>query len=169
MANLTGKQAAFIDYYLGEANFNATEAARRAGYSGDDNTLSVIGFENLRKPNIDEAIQKRLQARCMGSDEVLVRLANMARGDIGEFASIENGAQLANHPLSTIVKKFKKTIFYDKDGDSHEKIELEMYDAHAALVNIGRHHKLFTDVTDHQGLDVVKDWLTELRGKADGE
>jgi len=33
MAELTYKQKLFVEHYLGEANGNATDAARRAGYS----------------------------------------------------------------------------------------------------------------------------------------
>jgi len=43
---LTIKQQKFVDSYSG----NATEAARLAGYAGNDTTLASIGNENLRKP-----------------------------------------------------------------------------------------------------------------------
>ena len=47
------KQQRFIDYYCG----NATEAALKAGYSAK--TAYSIGEENLKKPEIAEAIAKR--------------------------------------------------------------------------------------------------------------
>lgn len=56
MGKLTEKQRRFVDAYLGEAAGNATEAARLAGYKGNDNTLASVGTENLRKPAIAEAI-----------------------------------------------------------------------------------------------------------------
>lgn len=62
MASLTAKQQKFISAYLGEAEGNATEACRRAGYRGTARDLAVIGFDNLRKPNIAQAIQQALQA-----------------------------------------------------------------------------------------------------------
>ena len=52
---LTPKQQKFVDFFDG----NATQAARDAGYKGSDRTLSVIGHENLRKPNILNAIIAR--------------------------------------------------------------------------------------------------------------
>lgn len=55
--NLTVKQQAFIDYYDG----NATEAASLAGYKGNRSTLRQVGAENLAKPYIWEAIQKRIK------------------------------------------------------------------------------------------------------------
>ncbi len=50
---LTAKQQAFVEAYCG----NATEAALRAGYS--PRTAAFIGAENLKKPQIKEAIAER--------------------------------------------------------------------------------------------------------------
>jgi len=52
---LTVKQQRFVDCYDG----NATEAARQAGYKGNDVTLGQVGAENLKKPQIKEAIVAR--------------------------------------------------------------------------------------------------------------
>ncbi len=52
---LTVKQQRFVDIYDG----NATDAARKAGYRGNDATLRNVGAENLSKPYIQEAIQTR--------------------------------------------------------------------------------------------------------------
>lgn len=59
MAKLTDKQQVFVDEYL--VDFNATQAAIRAGYSAK--TAEVIGHENLRKPQILVELQKRQRAR----------------------------------------------------------------------------------------------------------
>lgn len=53
---LTGKQKRFCEEYI--FDFNATRAAKTAGYSED--TAGAIGFENLRKPEI-QAYIKELQ------------------------------------------------------------------------------------------------------------
>lgn len=55
-ATLTPKQARFVEAYMGAAAGNATEAARLAGYKGNDVTLASVGKENLRKPQIAEQI-----------------------------------------------------------------------------------------------------------------
>lgn len=52
---LNSRQRKFVEVYDG----NGTEAARLAGYSGDDATLRSIASENLTKPNIAEAIKAR--------------------------------------------------------------------------------------------------------------
>lgn len=54
---LTPKQQRFVSEYLKTGN--ATEAARRAGYKGSDNTLAQVGNENLRKPNVVELIKSK--------------------------------------------------------------------------------------------------------------
>lgn len=51
---LTAKQERFCYEYC--IDFNATQAAIRAGYS--NKTAGIIGFENLKKPNISERIKK---------------------------------------------------------------------------------------------------------------
>lgn len=56
---LTRKQQLFVEAYCGEARGNATEAARLAGYKGTAMTLGQVGAENLRKPQIAEAIEQR--------------------------------------------------------------------------------------------------------------
>lgn len=58
MAELREKQRKFVDAYMGEAAGNATEAARLAGYKGNDVTLGQVGAENLKKPQILAAIEE---------------------------------------------------------------------------------------------------------------
>lgn len=143
---LTGKQQLFVDEYL--KCWNATEAARRAGYAGGDNTLAVTGYDNLRNPKISDIIQRRLQESAMSADEVLRRLSDMARADIAEFADVERPADLhldEYHGKTHVIKKFKRKITRDQLGRQFEEIELELYPADSALVNIGKQHGLFAD------------------------
>ena len=52
LPTLTDKQRQFVDWYCSsDARCNGTEAARRAGYRGNDNTLRAVASENLTKPN----------------------------------------------------------------------------------------------------------------------
>jgi phage terminase small subunit len=125
---LTGKQRKFIDSYLGDARFNATQAARLAGYSGNDVTLGAVGAENLKKPQIAEAIQMRLKEAQMSADEVLSELADVARADWREFVTIKWG----------------------KEGEKLEA-SLRLADKLKALELVGKAHKLFTDKVEHSG------------------
>ena len=51
---LTDKQKIFVYEYL--VDYNATQAAIRAGYSKD--TAGAIGAENLKKPQIQQFLEK---------------------------------------------------------------------------------------------------------------
>lgn len=78
---LTERQKAFCDYYI--ETLNATEAARRAGYS--EKTAKEIGCENLTKPNIQAYIQERMKQmdkeRIASAEEVLEYLTRVMRGE----------------------------------------------------------------------------------------
>ena len=80
--NLTPKQKAFADCYI-ECG-NATEAARKAGYS--EKTSRSIGAENLTKPDISAYIAERMQAqneaRVASADEVLAFFSSVMRGEV---------------------------------------------------------------------------------------
>lgn len=98
---LTAKQSAFVHWYCSAAvNMNATEAARRAGYKGNDNTLGTVGVENMQKPAIRDAIDKRLEKALSGADvtvEAVLRRVQVI-GDqaleAGQYASAAKCAEL---------------------------------------------------------------------------
>lgn len=150
---LSVKQTLFINEYL--RTFNATQAALAAGYS--EKTARSIGAENLTKPDIAQAIKERLQESAMSADEVLMRLAEQARASYADC--IETGGKVNIEKLITsgkahLIKSIKETEY----GRN-----VEFYDAQAALIQLGKHHKLFTDVseTKHSGkleIEYVNDW-----------
>ena len=79
---LTPKQQAFADYYI-ECG-NATEAAKKAGYSED--TARQIGTENLSKPSISEYIAERMEQqtrkRVADANEVIEFYTAVMRGEV---------------------------------------------------------------------------------------
>ena len=78
MGKLTPKQARFVEEYL--VDLNATQAAIRAGYS--EQTARSIGYENLTKPDIQQAIDeargKQQQRTEITADRVLEEYAKIA-------------------------------------------------------------------------------------------
>lgn len=82
MADLTEKQRRFVEAYMGKARGNATEAARLAGYKGNRETLASVGKENLRKPQIREAIGERVERDplVMTREDAQRRLSAIAMG-----------------------------------------------------------------------------------------
>jgi hypothetical protein len=144
---LTAKRQAFVDAYL--KTWNASEAARVAGYS----VPMQEGYRLLRIADIAEEVQRRVSERAMTADEVLVRLADIARGSMDDFVSFRPGVKL---PLLDLEKahaagKFGlvKKLKYTSDG----AIEFELYDAQAALVQLGKAHKLFVERSELTGKD----------------
>ncbi len=90
---LTPKQKRFVAEYL--VDLNATAAAIRAGYS--KKTAEVIGYENLRKPQIEAAINQAIREREkrteITQDMVLRETAKLAFFDIRKMFD-KNGKPL---------------------------------------------------------------------------
>lgn len=83
---LTDKQLWFCHWYTSaEVNMNATEAARRAGYQGNDVTLRSVGAENLAKPHIRREIDARLKQAMKGA-EITVESTLKKVTEIGDQA-----------------------------------------------------------------------------------
>lgn len=152
---LSKKRRVFIEEYL--KDFNGTQAAIRAGYA--ENSASVTASRLIANDNISDAIDAAIEERAMTANEVLQRLADMARGDMGDFLDV-NSMGLFNLDLAKakelgllhLVKKLKDRSVMTmtmKDGEEvateTHNIEVELHDAQSALVHLGRHHKLFTD------------------------
>lgn len=243
---LTGKQRAFVDQYF-LCEFNGTEAAARAGYQGNRDSLAVTASENLRNPKVRAVIDGRLAERTMSADEVLMRLTDHGRGSAEDIISfrIERRYSTIPLPLGEVIQRLQATIdleeayakrigLTDKALKAHEdemvvmrrrmiRLELqleqnpgateigpgpleevhvpyidlwkaaqrgklhlvksfnekdgkaEFYDAQAAQIQLGKHHKLFTDKIEHGGVVTtvpitLEEWKAEAakrRSKAE--
>lgn len=74
---LTTKQRLFVEAYL--ADPNATQAARKAGYKGNDKQLQVIGSQNLSKLMIADALKGRVEEAIITADEILKDVKTIAK------------------------------------------------------------------------------------------
>ena len=87
---LTPKQKAFADYYI-ECG-NATEAAKRAGYS--EKTAYAIGNENLNKLEISEYIAARMEEqtkkRVADANEVIEFYTAVMRGEVKDQFGLDS-------------------------------------------------------------------------------
>jgi hypothetical protein len=148
---LTPKQQAFVDAYLGDAQYNATEAARKAGYKGNYATLRAVGSENLTKPNI----VRLLKRFTMSAEEVSLRLSEHATSSLKPFLVTSYRGQpafdLSTPDAQAKLHLIKRVKIKQKSGGSGEKAwseeetEIEVYDAQQALAHMGRIHALFTE------------------------
>lgn len=153
---LNVKQQAFIEHYL--ICWSATEAAKRAGYS--PKTAYAQGSRLLNHAEVKAAIAGRIAELKASADEVLMRLAAHSRGSIADFLTeagdVDLNAARAAGKLH-LIKKLKRTTRSDDDSHVYTTTEIELYDAQAATVQLGRHHGLFAD-----RLEIV-DWREEAR------
>lgn len=174
---LTRKQELFVEEYL--TTFNATQAAIAAGYS--QKTARAIGAENLTKPDIATVISQRLRETAMGADEVMMRLAEHARGNLGDFLSTtpdgEIQLNLDNPKASTrLIKEVTQRRTVREDVEE-TVLTVKLYDAQAALQLIGKHHKLFTEkieiddtgLTDEQRATRINAILDKARTRRTGQ
>lgn len=140
---LTGKQRAFVEEYL--ACWNATEAARSAGYS--ERTARAIGCENLTKPDIIAEIDRRVSEKAMTANEVLLRLAEQARGEyaqyIDEFGMVDIKRMKADG-RAHLIKKVSLT--------RHSRT-VEFHDAQSALFLLAKSTGVAPDRMEHTGKD----------------
>jgi phage terminase small subunit len=155
---LSKKHTAFVEEYL--RTFNGTRAYMHVYPNAKERSARSNASELLTNPNVKEAIGLRLTEMHLGADEVLKLLGDMARGDMGEFLDVSGmGFNLDLQDakakgLTKLIKRVKQktTIFQAKkeseeDREVHE-LEIELYDAQAALEKIGKHHGLFKDSLD---------------------
>lgn len=133
-----------IDYL---AHGNATKAAEAAGYAHPDKQ----GPRLRKHPSILAAIDEYFHALEMPAREVITRLTEQARAEYADYMSVNKD--------DVVIVDLKKLLADDKGHlikstkwvrtglDDYTQM-IEFYDAHQALVDIGRYHGLFTDRTD---------------------
>lgn len=148
MTKLTDKQKKFIDEYL--VDLNATQAAIRAGYK--EKAAYRTGAENLRKPQIQEEIQKRMEDRQkrteITQDMVLQELAAIAFARATDYVSVRDGMvqvkdtdQLSDSQIAAIAG-IKET----QNG-----IEVKLGSKEKTLELLGRHLGMWNDKLDMAG------------------
>lgn len=134
-SKFTHRKGVFIEEYL--QCWNASEAARRAGYKGKAN---VIGARLLADVSIQERINARMKAKAMQADEVLLRLTEIASGLHGQYIN-KDGSLDIEHLISDGKGYLIKAIKHSTKATS----DYEFHDMLAALKLIGEHNQLFDD------------------------
>ena len=139
---LTEKQKRFCDYYIEVGN--ATEAARKAGYS--KKTARFIGNENLTKPNIKVYIDKKLKEleneRIAKAEEVLKYLTSVMRGEETEEVVV----------VEAIGDFQSKATTVEKEISAKDRIK--------AAELIGKRYAMWTDkqqINENQVIQIVDD------------
>jgi phage terminase small subunit len=100
------KQKMFADYYI--ETLNATEAAKRAGYS--EKTAEVQGSRLLSNVNVKNYIQERLNSkdndRIASQDEILEYLTDVMRGNVKDQLGLETPVKDRNKAAELLAKRY---------------------------------------------------------------
>lgn len=163
MTALSAKQRVFLEEYL--QCWNASEAARRAGYRGRANT---VGPRLLANVGISEAIKARLADLQMGTDEFKVRLTEQAR-NVGAAFFLDDGSFDFEACIAAGKMHLIKSVT-TTSGEKSSSQRVELLDPQAALIHIGKYHKLFSDSDTTIALNLVglDDLMARIYGpKAD--
>lgn len=78
------RQSVFCKEYVRQ--FNATRAALAAGYS--EKTAYSIGHDLLKKPEINAEIQRLIDEKTIGYDEMVMGLSEQGRATLGDFFKV---------------------------------------------------------------------------------
>lgn len=190
---LTHKQRIFIVEYL--RDFNATRAAIAAGYS--KKTAHSIGWENLRKPEIQAAISKYNETMIndigMNAQRVLLEYMKIAFADITDYVDFgqkeedllnDNGEQVLN-PETGEPEKYKYNFVSFRNSDEvdgtlisevkkgKDGVSVKLYDKTKALEVLTKYMDLLPDqhkrMIQDEKLKMQREKLDIDKMKATGE
>lgn len=170
MAKLTLKQKRFCDEYL--QDLNATRAYQKvykvAVKSAE--AASSLLLRNIKvKEYLAEKGQKIADKLEITAERVLQELAKLAFHDPGKFfdddGRLKPISELDDTTRMSIagIDTFTKIIGDEKDGCAIVQ-KIKMADKGQNLERLGRHLKLFTDVTEVKGS--FEEWLKGLKEKS---
>ena len=116
--DLTMKQRLFVEAYFAN-DYNATEAARAAGYAGEH--LNRVGHELLNKPHVRAAIDRRAQEKLKEislTEEYVIRklVKTIEKAELdNNLAAVLRGIELAAKNLGMLRERTEIT---GKDGEA---------------------------------------------------
>lgn len=116
---LPPKQEAFVLAYIGEARFNASLAARMAGYKDDANA----GWRLRMNAEVRARIDQFLEAVTLTAKEVLAELTDVANAPFRDFVEV---------------------LKYDKKGNPL-LVKMDLSSKVKSLELLGKHHQLFSE------------------------
>ena len=148
MGDLSNKQKAFVREYL--IDLNASQAAIRAGYS--QKTAPAIGHENLKKPDIQAAIQeaqKAAQKRAeVTLDDILYEYKRIAFSGMSKFLHVNGDGDpkidltgCSPDDLDLLAEATVEDFTDGRGGGSRDvrRVKIKTLDRLKALETLGKH------------------------------
>jgi len=137
---LTYKQQAFVEHYLGGARWNASEAARRAGYKHP----GPQGSRLLKNVKIRARIIGRLAEMGATTEALMARWLQRIGVDISPFVTGRglNVQELKEAGLGFLIKGVRKTA---------HATNIELRDPDKAEEMLAKHLGMFVERREHSG------------------
>jgi phage terminase small subunit len=139
---LNTQQLAFVGFYLGAANFHATNAAIMAGYS--EKTAYSIGSRLLKNVEIKAEIKRRL----MQPDEIKARLNEHARASLADLLDDKGKFDLKSARESGKDRLLKELVVTVDKSANRVSYKYKIHDPQAALDKLARMQGLYQDSLD---------------------
>jgi len=124
---LTDKQRRFVEEYCSNG-YNAAQAAIDSGYS--ERTAYSVGSENLRKPDISQAIKDRLDKLTLTAEQLAKRTADIAMGDLSKYMT----TRMVEHTprirvgLQDLINKLEFDLILQEEFCAEKGYTEEQYD-----------------------------------------
>ena len=177
---LTQKQELFVKEYV--KDFNATRAAKAAGYS--EKTATAAGTENLRKPNVASRIKDIVDSKHEKLDkdieDIIELLRNAAYMDISDYVNLtlEEEGEDSMQPMAhnrykvTItgfrkLKKWQRRLITEASVDRHGCVKLKFFSKEKAIELLGKYHQIWADgvvLQDKREVKATHDNAQEVAG-----
>lgn len=171
LPKLSPRHKKWLEFYFGDADLNATEAARLAGIPHPNKQ----GPRIKARPDVDLHIKARLAELTMPPSEVLMRISRNAKANIKPFLNPDNPNEIdlkraqENGQLH-LLKGVKTKTRHLKDGEKEVTVEIKIPDQEASLRDLARIHGLFQDnLTVKASVTMSGEQLAEASKKGKGK
>ena len=136
---LTAKRKRFVDEYM--IDLNATEAAKRAGFS--ERSAYAEGFRLLKNDEVNDLLEAKMRER---SEKTGISATYVLEGI-----------------RDTIERCSQAVAVLDKDGEPTGEYRFDSMAVLRGHELLGKHLKLFTDKVEVSGMDSIADRLAKAR------
>lgn len=170
---LTPEHRAFIDEYL--VDLNAAAAVARIGMKGSDTARKQRGYQILRIPRVQAAIDAALVARServgITADRVLEELGHAALFDLKDLYAAD-GSLLPVHAMPEAARRAIASIeteeLFEGLGKDRKWVgyvrKVKLVSKEGTLTLLGKHLKMFTDKVEVDVTESACDLILRAAG-----
>lgn len=131
---LTRKQQLFCEEYI--KDFNASRAARVSGYS--EESAGTIGWENLKKPEIDAEIKRLLTEARLSKEQTEKLVSDIAQSSINDFMIVRKEwiTKKVPVPLAEYIQDLKNDMSDEVEAFlRYDSVTKQEEDGHRRFLN----------------------------------